>query len=366
MPAVLRRVLLPSSPGAFRLWLALVVVLHHVTRLEIGKFPVLVFFALSGYWVERVWTARYARTRHPWATFVISRWWRLAPMMVVAALACVLAFIATHDPAVPALAGMVPRQIFSSLFVLGYAQMPVRPVGPAWSLDIEIQFYFVAPLLFAIAARMRWPLALFLAYLVYAIGIALYPELVLTSFLVPFVVGMLAARDEWRVSPRIGLAGQALVIALVVLAYVSPWKAQLLDAGEDHWWPLFNIVLAALCLPQALVSVRSGEAEGEVGGGARDKLWADQSYVVYLLHWPAILVYRAVPWPDPAARAQGLAGLALLVGLACWAAHRWIDRPLNRARARWVAGRHVGAVSRDATPTCSPASPLRYAGLGEG
>jgi len=336
MIAALRRFLLPSSPGALRLWLALVVVFHHVTRLEVGKAPVLVFFALSGYWVYKVWTARYAQTLQPWLTFIISRWWRLAPVMILAALASIAALVATGDGLVAAVRTMPLRQAFSSVFVLGYAQMPVRPVGPAWSLDIEMQFYLAVPLLVLLVRRASAVLALGAAYLAYTAGIALYPELVLTSFLVPFVIGMVAARHEWTISPRIGEAGQALALALVALAWLSPWRGLLLGSGEGAWWPSFNILLAALVLPQALVSVGRK-------GGARDHLWADQSYVVYMLHWPAILLLRGFVWDGAAGRAMALAVLSLGVAALCWAVHRWYDRPINRARARWVESRRAVA-----------------------
>lgn len=349
MITALRRFFLPSAPGALRLWLALVVVFHHVTRLEVGKAPVLVFFALSGYWVHKVWFARYAGTVQPWLTFIVSRWWRLAPLMVLAAGASIAALVLTADTMVPALRAMPLRQAFSSVFVLGYAQMPVRPLGPAWSLDIEIQFYLVAPLL-ALLVRQSKPLfALAGAYLVYTAGIAFYPELVLSSFIVPFVLGMVAAQHSWTVNARVGQAGQVLAVALVAAAWLSPWRGMLLGSGEDAWWPSFNILLAALVLPQALVSVQSR-------GGPRDQVWADQSYIVYLLHWPAILLLRGIAWPNTLAWTSGLIGLGLATSLLCWAVHRYYDRPLNRARSRWVSARrragapHPAATKGDDSP----------------
>lgn len=343
MIAALRPILLPSAPGALRLWLALVVVFHHVTRIEVGKAPVLVFFALSGYWVYKVWNARYAQTVQPWLTFVISRWWRLAPVMVLAVCASIAALIVTHDGALPFLRAMPLRQAFSSVFVFGYAQMPVRPLGPAWSLDIEMQFYLAAPLLALLVRRIAALFALAGAYFIYTAGIAVYPELVLSSFLVPFVLGMVAARHDWSVSPRIGAAGQALAIALVAAAWLSPWRAQLLGSGENAWWPSLNILLAALVLPQALVSVQNR-------GGPRDQLWADQSYVVYMLHWPAILLLRGIHWSGPLGWYAALAVLTPLTAALCWAVHRAIDLPLNRARARWVKGR----IRRAASPLPDP------------
>ncbi|MBC2665584.1 acyltransferase [Novosphingobium flavum] len=332
----LRRLILPSSPGALRLWLALVVVFHHVTRIEVGKAPVLVFFALSGYWVHQVWSRRYCNTVQPCLTFAISRWWRVAPIMVIAAVLCVAVMALVDHGGLSAVAAMPLRQAFSTLFVLGYAQMPVRPVGPAWSLDIEMQFYLVAPLLVPLVQRTSAIAALFAAFVVYTLGIAVYPELVLTSFLVPFVIGMVAARHQWTVSPRLAEGLQALAVLIVAAVCLSPWRTLLLGSEEGGWWPQLNILLAVLVLPQALVSVGRR-------GGPRDQIWADQSYVVYMLHWPGILLLRGIAWPEGAAWSAGLVAIGLATSLLCWAIHRYYDRPLNRRRARWVDSRRNAA-----------------------
>ncbi len=331
MTALLRRILLPSTPGAFRLWLALVVVLHHVTRIEVGKAPVLVFFALSGYWVHRVWTTRYGLTRQPWLTFVISRWWRIAPVMVVVSVLTLAVMALLGDSALDVVGQMPLRQTFSTLFALGYAEMPVRPVGPAWSLDIEMQFYLVAPALVWLVRRTSAVVALGCAYGLYILGMTLYPGIVLTSFVPFFMIGMVAAQHRWAAPPRLAGTALAFAIILTVAMLLSPWRASLLGEGGAHW-PTVNLLIAALALPQALVSVQSK-------GGKRDAVWADQSYIVYMLHWPAILVWRAVAWPNAFAAAAGLVALATAVALGAWLLRRAFDQPLNRARARWVAHR---------------------------
>jgi len=333
----LRRTLLPSSPGALRLWLAMVVVFHHVSQIEVGKAPVLVFFALSGYWVCRVWQDRYRHARQPWLTFVISRWWRVAPVMLLATVLSFTALWGVGSAQLAMAAGMAPQQFLSSVFVLGYAMMPVRPVGPAWSLDIEMQFYLVAPLLVLLVRRIPANILLLFTYSFYALCLMAWPEMVLTSFIFPFVLGIVAAQHKWTVSPRLAEGAQALAVTLVIAAWVSPWKPMLLETANDSWWPAFNILLAALVLPQALVSVQSR-------GSRMDRIWADQSYIVYMLHWPAIVILRGIAWTAEWQWWVALGGLALVVASGCAAVLRWYDRPLNRARARWVdrRGRMAG------------------------
>jgi len=330
---LVRSLLLPSAPGAFRLWLALLVVVHHVSRVELGKTPVLVFFALSGFWVHKVWQSRYRHTYQPWLTFIVSRWWRIAPVMVLGSAITLAMLAAIGDPMLADAARMPWRQAFSTVSLLGYAEMAVRPLGPAWSLDVEMQFYLVAPLLVLLVQRSSAVIALGLSFLMFVAGMAIYPGVVLTSFLPFFVIGMVAAQHDWAPPPRMAEGAMILAILLVGAMLLSPWSHSLLGENGPHW-PQVNLLLAVLLLPQALVSARSK-------GGQRDGVWADQSFIVYLMHWPAIYLWRNTAWSGPVTAVIALAGLAVCVAVVCWVVRVLFDRPLNRARSRWVASRRV-------------------------
>lgn len=328
-----RRMVRLTDPGAFRLWLALVVVLHHFTRFEFGKAPVLVFFALSGYWIHRVWKARYSRTRDPYLTFVVSRWWRLTPVMLFASALTLAVMFAIGSDTLPEVLSHPLRQAFSGLFFVGYAGMPVRPVGPAWSLDIEMQFYLVAPLLAIIVQRISWILTLLFGYMAFAFGLAFIPGVVLTSFLLFFVIGMAAAEHQWRPSRRTAVFCMRLAIVLTIAILLSPWRYDMLNEHGENW-QVFNIVLAALLLPIAL-------ATGERVGDRTDSALGDHSYVMYMVHWPAILVFRHYDWGGAGGHLAAAFGLLLVTGAVSYAAWRWIDVPINRKRASWVASRHA-------------------------
>ena len=73
-----------SSPGLFRLLLACVVFAQHSTRLVLGGMAVFLFFALSGFWINRMWTEKYGKSDTPARTFYISRAWRLLPAFWIA------------------------------------------------------------------------------------------------------------------------------------------------------------------------------------------------------------------------------------------------------------------------------------------
>ena len=66
-------------PGAFRMALAVVVILCHISALAIGSACVYLFFMLSGYWIWRMWFKEYQPLEKPWRVFVTSRIWRLMP-----------------------------------------------------------------------------------------------------------------------------------------------------------------------------------------------------------------------------------------------------------------------------------------------
>ena len=326
----MRRLAWPTSPGAFRLWLALVVVLHHVTRIEVGKAPVLVFFALSGYWVHLVWQRQYAQTRQAWLSFMVSRWWRIAPVLMLASVVCVPLLWVTGDPNRDLVTDSASWQALSTVGVFGYALLPTRPVGPAWSLDIEMQFYLVAPLLVRLVKRVSAIVVLAGGFGVFLAAMVLGAGVTLPSFLVFFLIGMVAAEGRWSPPRLLAHSGLGLAIGLTVLAVCLPaGRAFVTEGGSQA--ALFNLALGMLAMPFALATVTRK-------GDKLDGWCADQSYLVYMLHWPAIAFLRdmhLVGW------IYAVMASALLLGVFLVSHFVWVkmDRPLNRWRKHWVQSR---------------------------
>jgi peptidoglycan/LPS O-acetylase OafA/YrhL len=312
--------------------LALVVVGHHLTSIKVGTAAVAVFFVLSGYWISVMWDGRYSRTRQPYLTYIVSRAWRLLPTFWMSS---ALTWLILGRPDYFTTA---PR-VLSSLVLFGYARLDDLLVAPAWSLDIEMQFYVVAPLLLALLAKAPGAARAMLAGVaLLSLGsLFLLGEETLPSLAVYFMIGVAAARLNWRPSGRLAAASLIATAALVVGLAASPWRDALL--GGAHPRPLtpynepLNLLLALLVAPYALFTTRQAS-------GRLDKVFADLSYTIYLIHW------AAVAWL--AQHAAGLAfGPRLLVSVAIsvavlalgallwWA---W-DRPINRFRAHWVVSR---------------------------
>ncbi|EMI15573.1 acyltransferase 3 [Rhodopirellula maiorica SM1] len=139
------------TPGSFRLFLGFVVVIHHSFPLRMGAWAVGMFFVLSGYWISRMWRGSYSRKPSPYRTFLISRWWRIAPLFVVIQLlaaALVLSGVSgDHTSVIEDW-----RWWLTQPAVIGSTQFG-RLLPPSWSLDVEMQFYLVAPIMLMVATR---------------------------------------------------------------------------------------------------------------------------------------------------------------------------------------------------------------------
>src|SRR5215469_1896518 len=124
-----------TGPGLFRLFLALLVFFNHASRFQIGNGAVFVFFCLSGYWICRMYRGRYAGTRQPYLTYLVSRAWRLLPTFLLLTVIALL-FLWVHGNLADYWAKSNHLHfVLSNLFILGYQSLPMKPLVPAWSLD---------------------------------------------------------------------------------------------------------------------------------------------------------------------------------------------------------------------------------------
>ncbi len=347
------------SPGLFRLCLAMAVFLNHTLPIEIGSAAVYIFFMLSGYWVFRMWENQYRFTLRPVVTFLISRVWRLLPMYYLATAVLIGVMSIGPKPGFPWQAGTSWAALhfdISNLILLGYARLPpqLRVFLPVWSLDIELQFYLVAPLIIAILtkpARSGIAVALYLLA-----GLGLLDFIVeyggiraqsgfLPMYLVFFLIGMHIARTDWRPAPRLALGSAVAAAGLFALCIALPQTRALLIAGSFSGWlsdfnPDANLVLAALMMPYAAATLRqTGPLSRRV-----DRHLSNITYDVYLLHWSAAAALLRFAGNSSAYQRLPLIALAwIVIPLIATAVYFWIDRPIDRLRARFVARRTIGA-----------------------
>jgi Predicted acyltransferases len=329
-----------TGPGLFRLFLALVVFVHHASRFSFGTAAVYVFFCLSGFWIYKMYTGRYAATRQPYFTYLVSRLWRLLPTFWLITLIELVYSFKVGTLAGEFNANNPVHFVLSNVFIFGYDKLQRQPIAPAWSLDLEMQFYLIAPLLVVILASRRvkpvWVLALVAA--VSAISVATGSFIHLLSCLIFFVIGMCTAANDWKPSPGLVATTVMATSALVLACLISPWRGVLLVGAHPGPLSIYtdpaNVVLAFLAVPYAMYT--TGQK-----GFVLDNMFGDLSYVVYLLHWPAVYWLAARLANGGGHRLAVSAAMFFFVigvSIVIW---RFYDKPINRMRAQWVKSRQI-------------------------
>lgn len=326
-----------TGPGFFRLLLAVVVFVHHVSSFALGTAAVEIFFCLSGYWIYKMWTQRYSRSISPVLTYLVSRVWRLVPTFALIAVLTLIFQTTVLNSSWDALRGSAswPRFIFSHVAIFGYQSLPVQPLGPAWSLDIEMQFYAVAPLLILFAIRFGGSALVAVSALASLVGASLLGEHLLT-FLVFFSMGISAAHCDWRPTPRLALTAGGLIVLFVAGVFASPWRGALLGGAHPdemfQYSSIVNTFVAMLAFPVAILTTHQASDE-------RDRTFGDLSYIVYLVHWSASCWLGTVSNLSLPLRLLCVAfalAATFVVSLIIW---RYFDKPINLMRGRWVARR---------------------------
>jgi peptidoglycan/LPS O-acetylase OafA/YrhL len=354
-------------PGLFRIALAYIVFVNHSLPIHLGSMAVYLFFMLSGYWVFHMWGREYAPTEVPYRNFLVSRFWRLMPIYYVAlALFLLIDFLFPSGRIgfQPVGAWSTLHFYASQLLILGYAPLPyaAKTMPPVWSLDIELQFYLVAPLLIPLLSRYRagsaprlalWLVALagFAAFIVF-FGNIHAQSAFLPMYLVFFLIGIHSARYGWKPNPSLAVGGLAAALLLIAACILLPATRPLLIEGSFSGWlsgfnPDANIVFALLVAPYAMSTVlRSPEK-----GSRRARLDRDLSnvtYEIYLLHPAALLI--VAHFVGQLSKYRQLPVIALAwVGLfpVAWLIYRYIDQPIDRRRSAYIRSRRRAELSAD-------------------
>ena len=279
------------GPGQFRVILAILVVFSHMSDFEIGRPAVFVFFMLSGYWVLRMYEQKYRPTAPAWV-FYLSRFMRIW-------LAFATAFLATF--LILALTPLAkPTEMLWGLPLLGIATTKRDVLGTSWSLDIELQFYLLVPVISLVLVWMGQSLS---RLMVLAMGVAGLTILgwglqlsfglwTLMSYLPAFIIGTLIW--HWRLqgtgrSAAIGVTAFLAVGALVaMIPYLRPLLSREIEGPFHEDW--FGMAWVTLLVPFVIWNL--GQKSGPL-----DMHLGNYSYALYITHWPIIALMRAVLRP---------------------------------------------------------------------
>ncbi len=330
------------QPGFFRVALASAVVLSHLSNFEIGRPAVFAFFALSGFWVMRMYDEKYSVAGGA-GVYFLSRWLRIWLPFLAAYLGFLLVkavFFGEFDA----------RQL-ASLGILGIATTENDVLGISWSLDIELQFYLIVPLIWSMLKALDaadrpaiWPILLAtlpLSVLGWWLGLS-HGIWTVLAYLPGFVAGLLIWHSRWRPARGIALLSIAAFLVAGLIVWLLPdTHAYLLkdtpNALHEDW---FGMAWVALLIPFIAFNVRQRSD------------WLDQhlgnfSYALYITHWPVIWCIK---------NATALQGVPLklvaltAVALVAVAFYVTIDRNAERLRQailgwrmRNVAPGHAGS-----------------------
>lgn len=283
------------------------VVVSHLTAFDVGRVAVQLFFYLSGYWTATIWATKF--DSRALGRFYASRYLRIAPLY----------FIVTG---VAAVVGRYPLHL-ENFTLLGVASTLHDPTHVAWSLDIELQFYLLAPLVAMIVSRLGWA-TLAGSGLLMAAGFALFRftgAATVMMYLPAFVLGSLTHAKAWKPGERLAALSLGAFVVVTALTCLTPF---MLKNRPD---PFDRDIYAALwmlsLLPYAARSLT-------VKGPRIDRDLGNLSYPLYLVHLPVLLFVRPLV-------GHSLGGRALIVAapvILALAVYRYVDRPVNRLRVR--------------------------------
>lgn len=335
---------LQSLRGLAALW----VVLYHmqvylafvgaamlpIPGLRFGWLGVDLFFVLSAYLLGQPFLdGRPPRYRR----FISDRFLRIAPPYYASFAFAALAYSALAPDA------WIPSKAWWSLvFLQNFRFQTFLAVNPAfWSLAVELQFYFVLPLMARAFRGPRWPWALagFMAVsylwraLLYRVGTETALQLEtfnLPGFLGHFALGLAVGRLR-RLDRPIGSGVRRATFAAGLAFVVAPallW----IPAGSTHF-SVLSLAADTLVRPLAACGFALVVLATASGGWVTRVLslkpleWLGAiSYSLYLIHIPIqILALKAVPATEDR---WGWAVVALCGSvLAGWLLYRGVEAP---------------------------------------
>jgi peptidoglycan/LPS O-acetylase OafA/YrhL len=330
------------------------VILYHfnVGAFSGGFVGVDIFFVISGFVITASILADLRRDSFSILTFYFRRVRRIVPAFAALIIAV---SIAAALILLPSDLADYSRSVISANFFVsniyfwkssGYfsAEAHTKPLLHTWSLAVEEQFYFFAPVLFLIIYRLgkhRWPTLLLplvlasLALSIFAIWVAptagffLLPtrawELLLGAA-VAFAEPPAARRLVWETAAGCGLL--LLAFSIFALKSTDPFPG---------WNALFP------CAGTALI-ILSGVGQGANGLPCANRLlsvgpivWIGLiSYSLYLIHWPIAAFVHYLLLKEPTlAEAASMTALSIFLAWISW---QFVEQPFRRvtAKKRWV------------------------------
>lgn len=302
------------GPGQFRLLLAFLVFASHVSRVNTGRLGVILFFLLSGYWIARIWREQYDNQSLGW--FYLGRYLRLMPVYLAIVFSCWL---------------ILGGSLWPNLRLFGIATTRGDLIGVSWSLDIELQFYFMLPLILMALPVIRGT-ALALSLLASAAGWYLFFAFEITSvlqYLPAFAIGTMIYEMRWHPGRHAAIASGGAFVLFTLCVLVSPLRWILDNRVTQPWQSdLFAFVWLIPLLPYVAASLR-------IKSTSLDRHLGNYTYPFYLVHYPIIFIFVSQWGKTDLVRLSALP-VSILVALGFYLL---VDRPAERLRSALIEKR---------------------------
>ncbi|MFZ4057119.1 MAG: acyltransferase family protein [Ferruginibacter sp.] len=289
------------GPGLFRFLLAFIVVIYHtVGAFPLGHYAVYVFFMLSGYWIFKMFEEKYSTYKTSYWVYLKSRLMRVIFVYWMVLIIGIIVFFATTY-----LTQNYSWQQFSlteiflkNIFIFGINQSPIMFIVPAWSLEVEIQFYVLVPLLVLIRKQVSiyglilGSIALLIAYLTLIPLENRFSNIAL--YLPFFLVGAWLYYAQKVFSAKAANIGLLIGVFIIAVNFLVPALRPLFLVkteplfGAAHYQDQMNMVLALLTIPYLSRNITQKITDKFDGS------WSSMSFILYLLHWPLLRVYTTI------------------------------------------------------------------------
>lgn len=315
-----------------------------------GFLGVDIFFVISGYLMSRVIVDEMDEARFSPASFYFRRARRLLPAALVmftwvTLLApWALTISALHDYAsqLAGALGFVANMVLWQQSGYFDGQATLKPLLHTWSLALEEQYYFVLPMVLGLLAwgHRRWRAPVLLALTLASFSFAQWymsQDPSGTFYLLPtraweLLLGSLCALPGWseRFQTRWRLDSGLLLIPVMFLTLI--W-------GVDEVHPRGDALLVVLSTA-GLVLMPSAMLQSQ-RPWMRPLHWiGDQSYSLYLAHWPLIAMAKNI-WLQGVPAWVSWLLLPLSFGLA-QLSYRHIEQPFRRVATPGELVRKLG------------------------
>ncbi len=342
--------------GTWRLVLAWLVIADHTSglsdisaHLDMGRVAVATFFFISGFLMPLTFDTHYRvyGTLSGSRKFYVNRFLRIYPIYwssLAVTLLAVLAYGPTLLEHAASLQDLSRAQTYlSNVLLVGLNQTrswggDFRFNPPAWTLDVELQYYALVPfMLWMTAYHRRWAAAVMAAFAIASLYLFFRPtgildidrSLLAWSFL--FLLGYafyslpglqaLTKRRRWLVAP---------IIVLALIAWVT----------AHHSVAVLSATIACIVVSAYLLVLQQNR-----GFGKLDRLLGDLSYPTYILHWICVqLIFLWLGGRFAHVAAAGRFSILLLLNvlvstLVAYASLRAIGDPVELRRRRIRDGR---------------------------